>query len=447
MAYPFSETTLTQYIIDPREELLLFQKHYKPHPPYPFVISKLWKENWEQTKKDIIKSLKEWLPMWDKGSLKINPQLHSPSQYMQIQLTLDKGRGCFAKKTIEKGTPLGLYLGAYITGEEADTICATDPLRQNYLMSLCRGVGSKYVVSAYPKGNCLSIINANCTYKEGVGKPKESNVMICPVVIHGIKHVVIVACRDIQRGEELLVDYGKKYWEAHWEVEKNEDSTTYASSSCSSTSFSGLETQSAPQSLLERTPSPPNPGYMNSEHSRLRAPASNPFGIIFQAAAHLEDANTDPDPNQVDHYRRGRLFELATAATNPMASGATPHPNISPHYRYGSQSFNSLPAANGATPFYNNALQPDAKRASLEDSLQNQAPSPHQSSFASSHLPNTLLSEEFNIKCLGCTQTFDAMFLLASHQRKSKCLGAECNKCKKLRVTSKNLAPLANHKC
>lgn len=122
--------------------------------------------------------------------------------------TLPKaGKGLFTKSFIAAGTHIVEYKG-YVTTwnevkeKEADNV---------YIMYVNRN----HVINAEPFKNALARFANDA---KGVGKISglRNNAVYATVK----KRVYIKATRDIEAGEEILVDYGKAYWQTMRENKK-----------------------------------------------------------------------------------------------------------------------------------------------------------------------------------------------------------------------------------
>ena len=114
------------------------------------------------------------------------------------------GKGLFTKKLIPKGTCITEYIGKITTWKDADH----DDGNNLYIYYVTRnhvidGNGSK-ALAQY----------AN----DGSGFKKIKGIKNNTEYIQKKKRVFIYSIRDIQPGEEILVPYGKEYWDV---IKKN----------------------------------------------------------------------------------------------------------------------------------------------------------------------------------------------------------------------------------
>jgi uncharacterized protein len=115
------------------------------------------------------------------------------------------GKGLFTKKPIAKGTRITEYQGKISTWKDADH----DEGMNAYIYFVNRN----HVIDA--KGNKTAFAHfAN----DGVGYKRIKGVKNNSEYVVEKKRVFIVAIKDIQPGEEILVGYGKDYWDV---IKKN----------------------------------------------------------------------------------------------------------------------------------------------------------------------------------------------------------------------------------
>uniref|UniRef100_A0A915AYG5 SET domain-containing protein n=1 Tax=Parascaris univalens TaxID=6257 RepID=A0A915AYG5_PARUN len=102
---------------------------------------------------------------------------------------------------IQKGEFISEYTGELISGEEADK-------REDdtYLFEIVDDAAS-YCIDAKRRGNVSRFINHSC----------EANLMVVRVVwdanVRHFPHICFFAKKNISRGEELTIDYGKQWWD------------------------------------------------------------------------------------------------------------------------------------------------------------------------------------------------------------------------------------------
>ena len=142
------------------------------------------------------------------------------------------GYGCFVQRDVREGEQVGLYTGIISEAARANQVSSyvmsTNPwysmIPPNAMMGLIDAPGPwpKMVVDAEKAGNELRFANhieegallmgtrssaANLNVQSYFHYHRESDGL------RGLFHVVCVASRNIEAGEELRFDYGPDYWE------------------------------------------------------------------------------------------------------------------------------------------------------------------------------------------------------------------------------------------
>ena len=108
------------------------------------------------------------------------------------------GRGVFAARKIRKGARIVQYKGERITWEEAERRYPVDPVPYHtFLFEIGDGT---HCLDAVKRGSPAKWINHSC-------KPN------CEAEEDEVAHVLIVARRDIEAGEELTYDYNLTFEE------------------------------------------------------------------------------------------------------------------------------------------------------------------------------------------------------------------------------------------
>ncbi|XP_048855498.1 N-lysine methyltransferase KMT5A-A [Brienomyrus brachyistius] len=122
---------------------------------------------------------------------------------MQVKHIEGKGRGVFAERSFQKGEYVVEYHGDLLQindAREREAAYAQDPSTGCY-MYYFQYLSKTYCVDATKETNRLGrLINHS---KTGNCQTKLHN-------INGIPHLILVASRDIEKGEELLYDYGDR---------------------------------------------------------------------------------------------------------------------------------------------------------------------------------------------------------------------------------------------
>lgn len=113
---------------------------------------------------------------------------YEPGDFKLLVKRSSAGLGLFAGEDIPKGTCIIEYFGRTISPEEEYTI------NSKYLFE----INSKKTIDGSTRENKARYINHSC-------RPNAE-----PEIIKG--KVLIMATRQIKKGEEILYDYGKEYW-------------------------------------------------------------------------------------------------------------------------------------------------------------------------------------------------------------------------------------------
>lgn len=104
------------------------------------------------------------------------------------------GYGVFAVQDIRVGTFIGEYTG--IVRER------TKDQENFYCFEYAIGSKSPFVIDAQQKGNYTRFINHS----------NAPNVEPVSVYLNGAMHVILIAQKPIQKGEQLCYHYGEDYW-------------------------------------------------------------------------------------------------------------------------------------------------------------------------------------------------------------------------------------------
>eukprot|EP01043_Picozoa_sp_COSAG02_P050896 COSAG02_NODE_5287_length_4470_cov_1.463052_4_plen_123_part_00 len=117
--------------------------------------------------------------------------------YRYTKLTADRGIGAFASRSICEDEFIGEYCGEVIMAADLESPERRD---SEYIFDL----GDQFAVDARSKGNKTRRLNHADT--------PHANVRANVINHFGIRKVCMYAARDINENEELLFDYGPKYW-------------------------------------------------------------------------------------------------------------------------------------------------------------------------------------------------------------------------------------------
>ena len=117
--------------------------------------------------------------------------------YRYTKPTADRGIGAFASRSIRQDEFIGEYCGEVIMAADLESPERRD---SEYIFDL----GDQFAIDARAKGNKTRRINHADT--------PHANVRANVINHFGIRKVCMYAARDIIENEELLFDYGPKYW-------------------------------------------------------------------------------------------------------------------------------------------------------------------------------------------------------------------------------------------
>lgn len=120
--------------------------------------------------------------------------------YISNSTLPDAGKGLFTKCFIAAGTRIIEYLGKITPWKEVEHREADN----GYIMYVNRN----HVINAKPYKKSLARYANDA---KGIGKVKGLHNNAVYITVN--KRVFIQAVRDIKPGEEILVDYGKEYWQ------------------------------------------------------------------------------------------------------------------------------------------------------------------------------------------------------------------------------------------
>jgi SET domain-containing protein len=125
-----------------------------------------------------------------------------PSRRVVVRRSAIHGRGLFASAPIAQGDVIINYAGELITEEEADERYQSRPDGHTFFFDLGNGL----IIDGGSGGNSSRWINHSCL----------------PNVVAHIEGetVLIVAARDIEPGQELLLDYQLVLPEGHSDEER-----------------------------------------------------------------------------------------------------------------------------------------------------------------------------------------------------------------------------------
>lgn len=122
---------------------------------------------------------------------------------MMIRYIEGKGRGVFATQTFQKGQYVVEYHGDLLQITDAkkrEALYAQDPTTGCYM----------YYFQYLSKTYCVDATKESDRLGRLINHSKNGNCQTKLHDINGIPHLILVASRDIQEGEELLYDYGDR---------------------------------------------------------------------------------------------------------------------------------------------------------------------------------------------------------------------------------------------
>ncbi|MGE0132745.1 MAG: SET domain-containing protein [Blastocatellales bacterium] len=115
----------------------------------------------------------------------------TPAPGIEVRPSRIDGKGCFAAVRFEKGRKIAEYVGEKISRHEVARRLKNK--RRIYIS----GIDSYWAIDGSLGGNGTQFINHSC----------EPNCYT--KIIHG--HILFFALRDIEPGEEIVLDYGESY--------------------------------------------------------------------------------------------------------------------------------------------------------------------------------------------------------------------------------------------
>ncbi|KAJ8338644.1 hypothetical protein SKAU_G00354300 [Synaphobranchus kaupii] len=122
---------------------------------------------------------------------------------MEVQLIAEKGRGVFATKSFQKGQFVVEYHGDLLLITDAkkrEAKYAQDPTTGCYM----------YYFQYQSKTYCVDATKESGRLGRLINHSKNGNCQTKLHDIQGMPHLILVASRDIEEGEELLYDYGDR---------------------------------------------------------------------------------------------------------------------------------------------------------------------------------------------------------------------------------------------
>jgi hypothetical protein len=136
-----------------------------------------------------------------------------PTLRNQKHLNCHQNYGIFATQKIDAGTQIGEYVGElYLAiSQESLQILLEKIFPSEYAWMI--EINERFLlIDAQNVANELALIN---DYRDLGPRP---NVKMQEFVHKGTMYFGYVAITNIQKGEELLVDYGPKFWDSYYKV-------------------------------------------------------------------------------------------------------------------------------------------------------------------------------------------------------------------------------------
>lgn len=129
------------------------------------------------------------------------------ARFPRIRVSPSKwGYGAFAAEPIAEGTIIGDYVGEFESGGvDDDAVEVQDMIKKHLELNYSFGIeGTDRVIDAKTAGNEMRYLN------HGTGFPLNCDAK--QIMVHNTNHIVIETARKVKAGEELLLNYGEKYW-------------------------------------------------------------------------------------------------------------------------------------------------------------------------------------------------------------------------------------------
>ena len=160
-----------------------------------------------KVKKRITADVRGWITLNEESPDKYQERLEGS---LEISIPIDdgpeRGQSVFAKKSIDQYEVVCPYAGGLHRDEDSLGRSIKKQGSQRVLSYLFGVRSGKRSLDGHASGNVASVVNTS-QLKDGSAF-KENNLI---PVIFGKNLVFYIALRDIQKGEELFVDYGPNY--------------------------------------------------------------------------------------------------------------------------------------------------------------------------------------------------------------------------------------------
>jgi uncharacterized Zn-finger protein len=293
--------------------------------------------NWRKRERlKIIEKLSEWIlnparMLYVGMSKHLNTSEHA--RYLDLyckeffidqndpRVTLRGQRGVKANINITSGTPLGIYAGEYLSEldiEDHEHTYGSYNTGRYYFQTSNKNI----TISAWQKGNILSLINAN-TIHDNCTSMSAENVVAVSVQHQGIPYIMYMALTNINRDDELLIDYQKDYWNHLNEVIELSDSESTSTEMAIDNQY--RVSRPTGSSSTSRQDLEPNNNYfsISDARSRSRSPITSIRNQYQnQNAASPEESNVDANSIMVNcqsvmpRQTIGQSFQCPTCSKN-----------------------------------------------------------------------------------------------------------------------------------
>ncbi len=168
----------------------------------------------------VLKSSDHWNGIVEKWlQMSATERAGALDQYFQHTLLPDNDEraglrgqsGVFAARDIKPMTVLGPYAGKYCHGQDLEEEQNTHGANVGRYTVDCSLDSIRLDLCGYGYGNITVCINACTTYRPD-DPVRSANAFFLMVTYRGWPYVFVVSHKNIAKGEEILVDYGRYYW-------------------------------------------------------------------------------------------------------------------------------------------------------------------------------------------------------------------------------------------
>ena len=168
--------------------------------------------------------------------------IYLPNLFVTTSLVPQAGLGVFADQGILKNAYITIYGGKYLGMKDAKALRSKTHLRTILTQFSCvdadvtqnsftrQDLIDKHLVGGFINSSHKTDMAVNCKYVVIVCRTKDfpriDNPDECPSDLQSHSHIMIQATKAIDKGEELIVSYGKAYWilqQQHWQQKQEEE--------------------------------------------------------------------------------------------------------------------------------------------------------------------------------------------------------------------------------